>query len=60
MKLDFLKDRYEPVGEVSPMPKPDVPQPQTKQAPQNTSPQPPGFPPNREVREGDLRIISKK
>lgn len=42
------------------MPKPEVPQPQTKPAPQNTFPQPPAFPPNREVREGDLRIIGKK
>ena len=36
------------------MAKPEVPQPDTKPAPQNTSRQPPPFPPNREVREGDL------
>ena len=33
----------------TPTPTPPAPQP----APQNTTPQPPQFPPNREIREGE-------
>jgi hypothetical protein len=42
------------------MPKPETPQPATKPVPQNMSPQPPAFPPNREVGEGDLPLRTKK
>jgi hypothetical protein len=43
------------------MPKPEAPpQQQPAPAPQNTSPRPPAFPPNREVREGDLPLRTTK